>query len=82
MSLGALALYAILSGDTKVKLGVIKSLKTHLNFMYPDGSIDNSWGSRSYKWTMYGSKTAHGSQMALELLSDEDPAFRKASRSA
>lgn len=80
MSIGALALYSILSNDAKVKLATIKSLKTHLNFIYPDGSIDNSWGSRSYKWTMYGSKTAHGSQMALELLSGEDPIFEKASK--
>lgn len=80
MSLGALALYAVLSNDDKVKSTLVKSLKLHLNFMYPDGSIDNSWGSRSYKWTMYGSKTAHGCQMALELLSDEDPVCKEASQ--
>ena len=80
MSIGVLAIYSVLSNDTKIKLALIKLLNTHLNFMYPDGSIDNSWGSRSYKWTMYGSKTAHGSQMAFELLSDEDPRFKKASQ--
>jgi hypothetical protein len=48
--------------------------------MYPDGSIDDSWGSRSYKWIMAGSLTAHGVQMALELLADQDPSFRPASR--
>nr|QNO41821.1 hypothetical protein MENKDEFM_00003 [Methanosarcinales archaeon ANME-2c ERB4]QNO42777.1 hypothetical protein MMHKAGOI_00003 [Methanosarcinales archaeon ANME-2c ERB4] len=80
MSIGALAIYSVLSNDADVRSAVVKSLKAHLNFMYPDGSIDNSWGSRSYKWTLYGSKTAHGSQMALGILSDENHIFKKASQ--
>ena len=79
MSLGTLALYSLITKDDLVKRKVLKALKTHLFFVYPDGSIDDSWGSRSYKWTTYGSKTAHGCQMAFDLLADEDPRFATAS---
>lgn len=80
MSLGALALYSTLSGDSQVRAATIRALKAHLSFIYPDGSVDDSWGSRSYKWTLYGSLTAHGAQMGLNLLSGEDPAIESASR--
>lgn len=79
MSLGTLALYCLITKDDLVKRKILKALKTHLLFVYPDGSIDDSWGSRSYKWTTYGSKTAHGCQMAFDLLADEDPRFAVAS---
>ena len=79
MSLGSLALYSLVTKDEFTRRKVLKSLQVHLYFVYPDGSIDNSWGSRSYKWTTYGSKTAHGCQMAFDLLADEDPRFAVAS---
>jgi hypothetical protein len=78
MSLGVMAEYAILTGDEDVKEETIRALKTHVQFVYPDGSIDNSFGSRSYKWTLFGSKTAAGSQVALSLLCDADPVFARA----
>jgi hypothetical protein len=46
-----------------------------MEMIYPDGSMDNSFRSRNYKWTLFGSKTAHGCQMAFMMLCDEDPAF-------
>jgi hypothetical protein len=57
----------------------VRSLRAHLAFFYPDGSIDNSWGTRSYKWILAGSQTAHGCQLGLELLGHHDRAFRTAS---
>jgi len=78
MSLGVMAEYALLTGDPLVKSETVRALKTHLCFVYPDGSIDNSFGCRNYKWTLFGSKTAHGCQMALCLLCDEEPAFARA----
>lgn len=80
MSLGALALYSLLTKDDVVKDATVKALQTHLYFMYPEGSVDDSWGSRSYKWTTYGSKTAHGCQMAFAPLSGEDPRFETAAQ--
>jgi hypothetical protein len=65
MTLASLALYAILSGDRYVVSKIDYAVKKHIYFIYPDGTLDNSLGSRGYKWTLYGSKTTHGSQMAL-----------------
>ncbi len=39
---------------------VVESAKAHLEFMLPDGAIDDTAGSRAYKWTYSGSRTADG----------------------
>jgi hypothetical protein len=44
--------------------------------MYPGGAVDNSWGTRSFKWILEsGTKTAPGVHLALALLADQDPSF-------
>jgi hypothetical protein len=48
--------------------------------MLPDGSWDNSWGSRNYKWTWWGSRTSDGCHPAFVLLADHDPRFREAAQ--
>ena len=51
-------------------------LRTHLAFVLPNGAVDNSWGTRSYKWTYEsGTKTAPGIHFTLALLEDRDPEF-------
>ena len=77
-SLPALVLYGLLTGDEEVLETVTESLIQHLEFMLPDGAWDNSWGSRSYKWTYWGSRTSDGCQSAYALLSDRDPRFAEA----
>jgi len=77
-SLPALALYAQLANDKEVLDIVTKSLRTHLEFMLPDGGWDNSWGTRNYKWSYWGSRTSDGCHPALVLLAEHDPAFREA----
>lgn len=69
-SLPALALYATLTNDTEVLGIVIKSLRTHLEFMLPDGGWDNSWGTRNYKWSYWGSRTSDGCQPAFMLMAE------------
>ncbi len=78
MSLWGLALYARETGDSTVANTVRKSLKTHLYFVYPNGSIDGSWGIRSNKWTTYGSQTADGCQILFSLFAPEDGRYRTA----
>lgn len=79
MSLWGLALYARLTGD-KPALDKIKyALKNHLYFIYPDGSLDASWGIRSNKWTGYGSATSDGCQVLFSLFADEDDRYATAS---
>lgn len=79
MSLWGLALYAKLNNDMSVRNAVKKSLEKNLNFIYPNGAIDGSWGSRCYKWTTFGSKTADGSQILFSLFADEDHRYATAS---
>lgn len=79
MSLWGLGLYAKITGDTLVNNRVRNSLKEHLYFIYPDGSLDNSWGIRSNKWTMYGGATSDGCQALLSLYADEDKRYASAS---
>lgn len=77
-SLPALALYATLEEDQEVLEIVQKSMEAHLAFMLPDGGWDNSWGSRSNKWTYWGSRTSDGAQLGYGLLSQKNPAFAEA----
>ncbi|HEX9484965.1 MAG TPA: hypothetical protein VF929_10310 [Gemmatimonadaceae bacterium] len=77
-SLPSLALYALTMKDEAVLERVVTSLRTHMEFMMPDGGWDNSWGSRNYKWTWWGSRTSDGGQPALALLAQHDPRFREA----
>jgi hypothetical protein len=47
-------------------------------FMYPNGAIDNSWGTRSFKWTLEsGTKTAPGVHFTFGLLADKDPSIHR-----
>ena len=60
-SIGYIALYGILKHDSHIKQIAADLLKTHYLFIYPNGSVDNSWGTRSYKWSYEsGTKTAPG----------------------
>lgn len=74
-SLQALAFYAELTGDQKVLDTVISSMKAHMEFMLPDGGWDNSWGTRNFKWTYWGSRTSDGCQPAYALMATHDPRF-------
>lgn len=82
MTLGSLALYAAIMRDEEIGTRVDRAIEAHLYFLYPDGSLDNSMGSRGYKWTIYGSKTAHGSQMAWAYGASRFPAMATAERLA
>ncbi|MXV16005.1 twin-arginine translocation signal domain-containing protein [Hufsiella ginkgonis] len=77
-SLPSLVLYGLFTGDEEVLAAATRSLQTHMEFMLPDGGWDNSWGTRNYKWTYWGSRTSDGCQPAYALLADRDPRFYKA----
>ena len=78
MSLWGLALYARLASDDVVTDCVRRSLDNHLAFVYPDGSLDASWGIRSNKWTCFGSATSDGCQVLLSLFMDQNSQYRTA----
>jgi len=79
-SLPSLAQYALLTKDQPVLDRTVSALRAHLEFMLPDGSWDNSWGSRNYKWSWWGSRTSDGCHPAFVLLADHDPRFREAAQ--
>lgn len=79
-SLPSLALYALLTNDKVVLDQVLAAMKTHLEFMLPDGAWDNSWGTRNYKWTWWGSRTSDGCHPGMLLMAKFDPRLREAAR--
>ena len=79
-SLPALAMYSVLADDKPVQEQVVAAMKTHIEFMLPDGAWENSWGTRNYKWSWWGSRTADGCFPGFIMLSKFDPRFREAAR--
>ncbi|HEY0708921.1 MAG TPA: hypothetical protein VGG33_19080 [Polyangia bacterium] len=77
-SLPALSMYGLAARDQTVLDVVTTALAAHLEFLLPDGGWDNSWGTRNYKWTYWGSRTSDGCQPAYALLADRHPAFATA----
>jgi hypothetical protein len=77
-SLQALALYSRLSNNDALLGKVVRSLRVHLEFMLPNGGWDNSWGTRNFKWTLWGSRTSDGCHPGFYLCADKDPSFAEA----
>lgn len=74
-SLNGVVLYALDVDDKEMLDLATKSMNGHLEFMLPDGAWDNSWGTRSAKWSYWGSRTSDGCQPAFSLMADYNPAF-------
>lgn len=82
-TIGYIAMYGkLMSSATHVDRAA-SLLKTHAYFMYPNGAIDNSWGTRSFKWTLEsGTKTAPGIYFSYALLADKDPTIERGAQLA
>lgn len=74
-SLNGAVLYALAVDDQELLGFLTESLSGHLEFMLPDGAWDNSWGTRSQKWSYWGSRTSDGCQPAYSLMAGYNPAF-------
>lgn len=77
-TLNAAVLYAVEKKDAELIQLFKKSLEGHLAFMLPDGGWDNSWGTRQYKWSYWGSRTTEGCQPAYTALAHLNSAFGRA----
>ena len=77
-SIPSLVLYARTVGDLRLIKKLKEILKKQLVFMLPDGAWDNSFGSRNYKWTYWGSRTSDGCQSAYGIWGEEEPVFHEA----
>lgn len=76
-SLPALLEYCHLVKDKKKESLVLNAIKTHLKFFLLDGGMDNSFGSRCYKWTYWGSRTSDGIHAAAALAGKKCPEFQR-----
>ena len=74
-SLNGVVQYALIEKDEELLNLLTQALEGHLNFMLPDGGWDNSWGTRQYKWSYWGSRTTDGCQIAFGMMADRNPAF-------
>jgi hypothetical protein len=82
-TIGFMAWYGILQDQPDTVDRAAALLKSHMHFMYPNGAIDNSWGTRSFKWTLEsGTKTAPGVHFTFALLADRDPAIHRGAQLA
>ncbi len=78
-SLPSLVTYYKITGNKELLPLLLKSLNTHMDFYLNDGGIDNSFGSRSPKWTYWGSRTSDGCQSAFADMSSYDPRYAEIS---
>ena len=74
-SLNNLVMYAIEAKDDELFQILKKSLDAHLQFILPDGGIDNSFGNRMFKWTYWGSRTSDGMQPAFSFMAGDNLAL-------
>lgn len=80
-SLPLLLRYGQLAGDERAIDLARRSFAAHLDFLLPDGGWDNSFGTRKFKWTYWGSRTTDGALAALLELSERpDDAFALVAR--
>ena len=77
-SVPAMVKYAYAVGDEDLKNRLEKVLLGQLDFMFPDGAWDNTFGTRNNKWTYYGSRTSDGCQPAYLLMADRNEMFKEA----
>lgn len=77
-SLPSLIQYALLANNGHALEQTKKMLLAHLDFMLPDGGWDNSFGTRNYKWTYWGSRTSDGCQAGYGIWGDEEPVLTEA----
>lgn len=68
-SLPYLILYAIESRNELIFKKAYIGLIEHKNFILPDGAVDDSWCTRNFKWSYWGSRTADSAIPVLCILS-------------
>jgi hypothetical protein len=82
-SIGFIAMYGRMLPSTMHVERAAQLLRAHQYFVYPNGAIDNSWGTRNFKWNLEsGTKTAPGVFFSFALLADQDPSFQRGAQLA
>jgi hypothetical protein len=82
-SIGYIAMYGLMLPSPAHVDSAMELLEAHQHFMYPGGAIDNSWGTRNFKWVLEsGTKTAPGVFFSFALLADKHPSFLRGAQQA
>lgn len=82
-SIGYIAMYGLMLPSPAHVDSAVELLQAHQHFMYPGGAIDNSWGTRNFKWVLEsGTKTAPGVFFSFALLADKHPSFLRGAQQA
>lgn len=79
-SIPSLLTYARAAGDEDMLRDIKELLMKQLDFMLPDGAWDNSFGTRNFKWTYWGSRTSDGCQTAYGMWGQDDRILAEAAR--
>ncbi|MBO6280260.1 MAG: hypothetical protein J6M95_01600 [Bacilli bacterium] len=79
-TLPALSKYAYLSKNEGMLSKLYEVSLAHLEFILPDGAIDNSFSCRNYKWTYYGSRTCDGIIPMCFIFGKRNPLFYEAAK--
>lgn len=74
-TLPSLALYGLMSENKEALEIAERGLLAQLDFMLEDGAWDNSFGTRNFKWTYWGSRTSDGCALGYLLFAHKHPAF-------
>lgn len=74
-SLPSLVEYAERVQDQNLLIRLTKVGQNYLNFILPDGGMDNSFGTRNFKWTYWGSRTSDGCLSAFSKLGQSESSF-------
>ena len=67
-----------LLGEEKTLSFLTECARKQLDFLLPDGGLDNSFGVRNNKWTYYGSRTSDGCVGLFCELAKKDDLFTEA----
>ena len=74
-TLPSIAELGILKNDKALIDLAVNGFRAILDFMLSDGAWDNSFGTRNFKWTYWGSRTSDGAAAALLKLAEYDDRF-------
>ena len=77
-TLPCLTRYALSVGDAPMLAKCRELWRAQAAWMLPDGAWDNSVGTRSFKWTYWGSRTTDGGLAELLALGKDDPVLAEA----
>lgn len=79
-SMPSLLYCAYATGNSKMADQIKQILYRQLEFMLPDGGWDNSFGTRNFKWTYWGSRTSDGCLFALTFWGQKERALYEAAK--